>query len=403
MEVTITKTKPERFFSFLETVSSLQPCTIEQIRKQMKSIWGPVRSARNFAKEYNLVVYDEKSAKFSLSTDGIRLMRYTGNLRNTFLVDNLRLQFCEPFASLQRQLSQKAQMTIQEIAEFLEVKFPQKKKWSVQDKTDYGEAFADWLVLLQVAKRNNGEVEYTGGEVKTAGIIYYPDMDRLLDRTLYDFLTESFDTPHNMLDEPYKILDRVNKTKDENEKGKLFESFIGSVFRRFGFSPRLKDGTREKATNFTLKKSGGGDVALFCHFPSQSEKEIIHGYAIACEGKATESAVGSKAVGQARNFSKKINELYPRYLVQPLIFSQSKCGYDESGRRTAPPEVVHLTAKTMLSLLDVQKRRLEQSLSLTTPIHIMLLLQELVKQQNLEPEEEIIAEIVERLEKPWKI
>ena len=68
------------------------------------------------------------------------------------------------------------------------------------------EAIAEWLVFLQIAKRKNGEVEYSGGVIKTVGIIYYPDMGKLLDRTLYDFLTESFNTPHNMLDEPCELL-----------------------------------------------------------------------------------------------------------------------------------------------------------------------------------------------------
>jgi len=55
-----------------------------------------------------------------------------------------------------------------------------------------------------------------------------------------------------------------------------------------------------------------------------------------------------------------IRENYAKYFVQPVIISQAECGYDGSGRRNAPPEVVHLTAKLILILLDVQKKRLEK-------------------------------------------
>ena len=84
-------------------------------------------------------------------------------------------------------------------------------------------------------------------------------------------------------------------------------------------------------------------------------------------------------------------------MVQPLVLSQATCGYDGSGRRNAPPEVVHLTAKSVLNLLEVQKKRLEKGLGLITPIHIMLLLEKLVKEQNLEPEEKRVSEIIEML------
>jgi hypothetical protein len=356
-----------------------------------------VYSVQNFATQYGFVTFDKKTSEFSLSTEGERLVQYTGNLRNRFLIENTKLQCYEPFASLHRELLHKNLMTTKEIGDFLEIKFPQKRKWNAEDKTGYAEAISEWLVLLQVARRNEEGIEFLGGEVKTAGIIYYPDMGKLVDRAIYDFLTEQFHTPKNIVDEPYELLEKTNHEKDDNQKGELFESFIGCVFRRFGFSPRLKDGTREKSTNLTLKKSGGGDVALFCHFPIQSQKEILHGCAVACEGKATGNFVGSKAVGQVRNLSKKIKEVYPQYLIHPLILSQSTCGYDESGRRNAPPEVVHMTAKLILSLLDVQRNRLEEGLSLITPIHVLLLLENLTKREILEPDEKTVIEIVDSL------
>jgi len=238
---------------------------------------------------------------------------------------------------------------------------------------------------------------YSKGVVKTFQIIVIPEMKQLLDRTLYDFLTEKFHTPHNILDEPYDLLNETKKATDDEKKGELFELFIGSVFTRFGFSSRLKDGIRERCSNLTFKRKGGGDVALFCHFPIPTDKQTYHGYAIACEGKATENAIGSKAVGQARNLCKKIQELYPQYFVHTIIMSQSPYGYDSSGREQAPPEVLHLNTKTMLNLLDLQKKRLEKGLLLITPVHVMLLLEELIKNQDFNPKPEKVVEIVEKL------
>lgn len=397
--VAITKTTPDLFFSFMDILSAIQPCDLKRIRQGLKKAMGPVYSVQKFSKQYGFVKIDKTTRLLSLTTEGERLLHYTGNLRNRFLIDNMKMQFCEPFASLKHELSKRKQMSIRDIGSFLEIKFPQKKKWNTQDKVDYSKAIAKWLVFLEVARQKESKLEYLGGEVRTAGIIYFPDMGKLIDRTLYDYLTEEFNTPRNMLNEPYELLKKTNETTDENEKGEFFESFIGSVFRRFGFSPRLRDGLREKSTNLTFKKSGGGDVALFCHFPLQNQKEILKGFALACEAKATTNVVGSKAIGQVRNFAKKIRENYAKYLVLPIVVSQAEFGYDGSGRRNAPPEVVHLTAKLILNLLNVQKKRLEKGSSLITPIHIMLLMEKLVKEQNLEPDETTILRTMEDLVK----
>lgn len=395
--VTITKTTPDLFFSFIDTVSSFQPCIIAGIRKAMKEVWGPVYSARNFALEYKFISVNEKNKTFSLTVDGERLLRFAGNLRTEFLIHNFKLQCYEPFSSIQNELTKKNKMSIQDIGDFVEIKFPQKDRWKPQDKAEYGKALAEWLVFLRVAERKDDVVTFAKGEVKTAGIIYFDEMVKLLDRTLYDFLTENFHTPHNIFDEPHDLLKETNEAIDDNHKGELFESFIGSVFKRFGFSPRLKDGIRESNTRLTLKRSGGGDVALFCHFPVHSEKEILHGFAVACEAKARESVIGSKAIGQARNLCKKIHEAYPKYLVHTVVLSQSTYGYDQSGKEQAPPEVLHVTSKVLLSILDLQKKRLEKGLSLVTPVHIMLLFEELVKRQDLEPKPENTIEILVKL------
>jgi len=250
---------------------------------------------------------------------------------------------------------------------------------------------------LRIAEVKNDTVTYAKGEVKTTGIIYFPEMFELLERTLYDFLIENFNTPHNITNEPFELLEKTNKATNDNEKGELFELFISSVFKRFGFSPRLRDGVREQRANLTFQRKGGGDVGLLCHFPFQTEAEILHGYAIACEGKATESVIGSKAVGQARNFCTKIKEFYPKYLVHTLIVSQSTYGYDSSGREQAPPEVLHLNSKLLLGLLDLQEKRLEKNLPLITPIHIVLLFEELIKSQILEPKPETMLELLEKI------
>jgi len=395
--VTITRTTPDLFFQFMDVISSLQPCTLKQIRKRMKSIWGPVYSARNFASQYCFISIGEKSKKISFTTDGKRLLRYTSNAKTDFLIYNLKLQDREPFLSLQYELSLVNKMKVREIGDFLDTKFPHRGKWDLKEKEEYGEAFAEWLVLLRIVKREGDTLTYSKGIVKTFQIIVIPEMKQLLDRALYDFLTENFHTPHNILDDPYNLLRETNKTADDKKKGDLFESFIGSVFARFGFSSRLRDGIREETTRLTFKRKGGGDVALFCHFPIPTERRTYHGYAVACEGKATENVIGSKAVGQARNLFKKIQEQYPEYLAHTIIMSQSTCGYDSSGRDQAPPEVLHLSSKAILNLLDLQKNRLQKGLPLITPVHIMLLLEELIKNQDLNPKPETVVEITENL------
>ncbi|MCJ7559375.1 hypothetical protein MUO79_01990, partial [Candidatus Bathyarchaeota archaeon] len=72
--VAITKTTPQLFEKFMDTVASFQPCSLEQIRRAMKGVWGPVYSARNFAIEYGFVTFNEKDKKISLSLQGERLI-----------------------------------------------------------------------------------------------------------------------------------------------------------------------------------------------------------------------------------------------------------------------------------------------------------------------------------------
>ncbi|MCJ7560016.1 hypothetical protein MUO79_05285, partial [Candidatus Bathyarchaeota archaeon] len=326
-----------------------------------------------------------------------RLIRFSGNLRNDFLVNNLKLQFCEPFVSLEKELRKRKIMTIQDVGDFLETKFLQKKKLISSDKEAIGAAMGEWLGILRIANVENKKITFAKGEVKTSGLLYYPEMSNLLRSSTYDFLVENFNTPHNIIDEPYELLEKTNKTADDNDKGDFFELFIGSIFRRLGFSPRLRDGPKERKINLTFQRKGGGDVGLFCHFPFQANDQILQGYAIASEAKAGENAIGSKAVGQARNLSTKIKEVYPKYLVHTIVVSQSKCGYDSSGREQAPPEVIHITAKSLLCLLNMQEKQLENDCPLITPFSVSLLFEELIKKQELEPEPASVVEIMEEI------
>ena len=392
--VELTKTTPELFNTFIEVVSSFQPCTLEQIRQAMKGIWGPVYSAKNFAVEYGFVEYNEKEKRFKLSLQGERLTRLSGNLRNDFLINNIKLPCAEPFLSLTNELQKRKTMSVQEIADFLGTKYPQKKKWTVADKEAISEAFSLWLETLRIAKIDKKTVLFSKGEVKTSGILFFPEMSTLVERYVYDFLTENFNTPHNISNEPYAILEKTNKATDDNDRGDFFEQFIGSVFKRFGFNPRLRDGPKERKSNLNLQRKGGGDAVLFYHFPFQSDHAILHGYAIASEGKAAENAVGSKAVGQARNLAIKIKENYQNYLIHTVVFSQSKFGFDSSGREQAPPEVLHITARTLLCLLELQEKQLEKDLRLITPHIIAKLLEELIKRQKLEPDSVEVVELV---------
>ena len=126
-------------------------------------------------------------------------------------------------------------------------------------------------------------------------------------------------------------------------------------------------------------------MALFCHFPTPTINKTHQGYAIACEAKAGRYPIGSKAVGQVRNLFEKIKRAFPDYLVHKIIVSRSKVGYDSSGKDQAPPEVVHVSHKILLSLLEEQESRLEKGSSLITPVHFMIALKEFIREQRLEP------------------
>jgi len=384
LEVLISTVVPDFFFGFLETVSLLQPCSIEQIRSKMKSIWGPVRAAKAFAMKYNFVATDPKS-KYVLTTLGERLLKYTNNARVDFLILNVKLQEQEPFLFLKNELTRSRSLTKRQLGELLQVKFRPNEKWSIEEKDRIGDVYAKWLIYLRQGVEEGDLINYVGGIIRTFEVLVIPEMRNLLDRNLYDWLTEKFHTPHNLLDEPYEMLKKVETTNDPDKQGEIFESFVASCFRRLGFTPRLRDGLRERKTKLTYERKGGGDIGLFCHFPTVATDKVHQGYAIACEAKAAQYPIGSKAVGQARNLCEKIKEAFSDYLVHTVIVSRSTFGYDSSAKEQASPEVMHLNHKILLGLLDWQKKRLEKGLPLITPTHFMMIFKELIQERNLEP------------------
>lgn len=383
MDVLISTTTPDMFFRFLETVESLQRSTINQIRSCMKDAWGPVRATKAFCAHYGFI--EEKKEMISLTNQGIRLLKHTDNARRDFLIFTIKLQEKEPFLFLKNELQKNDTFKKNRIGELLQIKFRPKENWIEKKVLRFSDVYLQWLTVFRQAKIEEKNVKYIGGKTKTFEILIIPEMRKLLDRHVYDYLIENFYTPHNILDEPNNLLHTVETTSDDREKGKKFEKFVASCFQRLGFDSRCRDGIREKRVNLTYQRKGGGDTAVFCHFPTPAIDKTHQGYAIACEAKSASYPIGSKAVGQARNFSKKIKEAFPDYLVHTMVVSRSKTGFDSSGKEQATPEVVHINCEIMLELLNAQKDRLKNGLLLITPLEFMTILSEFVREKNLEP------------------
>ena len=248
------------------------------------------------------------------------------------------------------------------------------------------ECYAKWLELLRLTETIQEGVLWIGGGVSVFDVTALAELDFLQDRALYDFLVERFLTPNNMLDDPLAILSSISVEEDDNKRGELFEDFIFSCSTLLGFSTRSRAGPRERGTSLSYQSNkGGGDLVLLSHFPIHTASTEFEGCALACEAKSTEGQVGSKAVGQARNLKAKIEETYHNYLVYPIIVSRAKFGYDGSGRDLAPPEVVLLTQDSLLEICKQQKERLERGDRLVLPVHVMAMIEELIRLQNLEP------------------
>ncbi len=391
----LTKTTPEIFIAFLESVRRLQPATLKQICSNLSSVVktpniGHVRSAIAFATSYGFVKLS--TGKLELEELGNRLLRTSGNSQVDFLIMNVKLPTQEPFHYLKNELRNQSNLSWQRFRKLFQDKY---RVSSGTDQTTYAKTYADWLEFLRIAKIDDKGLTYAAGRVEGLEIIALDEGDELLDRNLYDLLTESHPTYHNLLDEPNRFLQAARTELNEEAKGEAFEKFVASVFSRFGFSTRIRDGSREQKLNLTFQRKGGGDVGIFCHFPIITGGETKPGCAIACEAKATEGAIGSRAVAQARNLNAKIKEAYPKYALHMIVVSGKNALYDSSGREQASPDVVHLTDEILLDLLGMQVKYANKGEKLVNPHKIMMGLDECVTSEKLEPTRQEFVKITE--------
>lgn len=391
----MTKTPPEIFFAFLESVKRLQPATLKQLCSDLSTVVkapnvGAVRSAIAFATSHGFVV--SASGGFRLEPLGDRLLRFSGNARIDFLVLSVRLAEKEPFDFLRQQLKDQGTISWERFRKLFQTKF---SVTSVSDQTTYAKTYGAWLETLRVAKPDGKGLNYTAGRVEGLEILAVKEAEDLLDRATYDYLTESFQTYHNLLDEPNRLLKTVSTETNDEEKGEAFEKFIAAAFSRLGFSSRTRDGSREQKLNLTFQRKGGGDVGVFCHFPTVAGGKTKSGCAIACEAKATGGAIGSRAVSQARNLKVKIEEVYPNYALHTIVVSGRDALYDSSGRETASPEVLHITDEMLLDVLGMQVKLANQRQMLINPLTIMTGLDELVTAEKREPTRDEFTKTIE--------
>lgn len=391
----MTKTAPEIFFAFLESVKRLQPATLKQICSDLSTVLKPpnigaVRSAIAFATTHGFV--DSTHGSLRLEPLGDRLLKFSGNARIDFLVMNAKLLEKEPFNFLRHELKDQGTLSWHRFGKLFQTKY---SVASGSDQTAYAKTYAAWMEALRVAKADEKGLTYMAGRVEGLEILAVGEAEDLLDRTLYDYLTESFQTYHNLLDEPNRLLQAASVETDEQAKGETFEKFVAAAFSRMGFSSRIRDGSREQKLNLTFQRKGGGDVGLFCHFPTVAAGETKSGCAIACEAKATKGAIGSRAVGQARNLAIKIKEIYPNYAVHTIVVSGKDALYDESGREQAPPEAIHLTDEMLLTILGIQVKLANKRQKLVNPLTIMTVLDDLVTAEKLEPTREEFTKMIE--------
>jgi hypothetical protein len=391
----LTRTTPGTFFAFLESVKRLQPATLKQLCSDLSTVLkppniGPVRSAIAFATAYTFA--KSSKGKLELEPLGARLLKFTGNARIKFLTANAKLLEQEPFTFLRHELKEQGTLSWQRFRKLFHTRYGVS---SGGEQAVYAKTYATWLEALQVAKVDAMGLTYTAGRVEGLEILALDEAQDLLDRTLYDFLTESFQTYHNLLDEPNRLVQAARTETDDEAKGELFEKFVAASFSRLGFSARIRDGSREQKLNLTFQRKGGGDVGLFCHFPIVAGGDTKPGCAIACEAKSTDGTIGSRAVAQARNLTVKIREAYPKYALHAIVMSGRNALYDTSGREQAPPEVLHLTDEMLLDILGMQVKLANKGQKLITPLTIMTTLDELMTSEKLEPTQEEFMKAIE--------
>jgi len=390
---------PQTVFEFIEALESIQPCTIEQVRAKLRSPWPPVRLARSFCQFFGLI--ESGKGKIWLSSIGTRILKYTNGKRIEFTRNHWRLQEKEPFRYLISQLSKTATyIKFHEVADIIRVKFDPKISWTKEKKLAIGKDYSKWLQYLGICKIKNNAIGYVGGFVKGFDVLSLVEVEFLKERELFDWFVEGFENPKEILKKPLEILDEIKKEDDDDRRGKLFQKFVAISFKRLGFFPRTKNSPHEMKSRLSFKDNlGGGDVALFFHHPVSTSSHTYLGGSLACEAKSTESNVGGRAVGQARNLRTKIKERFSDYLVQSMVVSRSNIGYDPSGRNLAPPEVIHLTANGIIKILDLQKKKLDRGEPLILPTHIFQMLDEFVKNEIIEPKPEELVDYLENLVK----
>ncbi len=393
--LTVSKAKPEEVFNFVEAAAALGPCTIEQVRGQLRAQWPPVRSAKTFADQYGLIA--SSGGRIRVTTLAERLLHYTGTKRVEFILRHWRLQDYEPFRYLRTQLASRSNgARAVDLAELVRIKFLAEARWGTEDRRAYGEALVAWMQLLRLVEMKGGSVEYVGGTVVTPSVLSLLEVEFLRQRELRDWFVENLESPRQVVDDCRFMLEHVAKEADDEKRGKLFPRFVAEAARRFGFSPRTRNSPYESAQKVSFEENkGGGDVVLYFHHPVESSSGTFQGCAIACEAKSTEGNVGSKAVGQARNLAAKIREAYPEYVVFPVIVSRSKVGLDPSGVELAPPDVFHLSADCLLALLEHQRELLIGGKPLILPSRVLQLLDGMMKDEILQPApEELIQRVL---------
>src|SRR5437660_2753572 len=389
----LSKAGPSEVFAFLESVAALgAPCTIEQVRAHLKAQWPPVRGAKTFAEQYELI--ENRSGLLTLSPLGRRLLRYTGRKRVEFVVRHWRLQDHEPFQDLRIQVaSRSSPISTGDLADLVRVKFLPSEKWSADDRKGYGRTLSVWLAFMGFVELKGDHLSYIGGEIVTPSPLALIEMEFLKERELRDFFVESLESPQSIVGTSRQLLDRVALESVDDIRGKLFHQFIATSARHLGFSPRVKNSPFEVGTPVSFAStSGGGDLVLLFHHPVEAREHTFQGGALACEAKSTESNVGSKAIGQARNLAARVEDSFPEYLVMPVVVSRSRIGYDHSALDQATPEVIHLTGESLLTLLDYQRNQFAAKGRLVLPPLIFQLLDGLVRDEMLEPNPKDLAD-----------
>jgi len=386
----IPHSEPEEVFKLIESLENLHPCTIEQVRAALRCQWPPIRLAKSFCEYFGLI--NSTDGKIALTEMGERILMYDGEKRGEFAKNYWRLQDKEPFPHLINELNKcNTPVSFKEIADIIRIKFDHSSKWSNQEKESIGKGYASWLEYLDLACISNNKLILKKGKVRGFDVLSLAEVEYLKERELRDWLIEEFNPIKNILCEPKEVLDKMKSEQDDNKRGRLFLDFISLSFRRLGFIPRLKNHPTDKEHLFS-DNIGGGDIVLFFHHPLHTPTKTYLGGAIVCEAKSTEGGIGSGAVGQARNLKKRVKEIFKDYLIQPIIISRSKIGYDPSGIKNAPPEVIHITSDVIIRLLEFQVNRVSSGKNLILPSHIFKFLDEMVKNELIEPSTSNITE-----------